>query len=244
MPIASDIVEYLKGAAADEMNAARQAVTSGIRKTAEGAKGDWRAQIASAGLDAKLANTVAFKQYPSHASFRSAAIVYSKAPEIMESYASGARIVARGGGHYLALPTTFNREGGRRNGKPKITAQAMAKLGRGWTFALPMRNHRGKLWFLRVTRSESRSRAGRTKARAWAGGIGPGGIGGKRGVELGSGRRARVEEILKTGYVPMFVLLPEVLVKKMLDIESIGDDWANIEGDLIMQEWDNRTPLK
>ena len=93
------------GMAAAEIDAAERAVTAGITTAGLGLKADWRREITGAGLGERLARTIRNRTYPENeASLAAAALVWSKAPEIVGAQARGALIRSRAG-FWLAIPT-------------------------------------------------------------------------------------------------------------------------------------------
>lgn len=81
-------------------------VTAAIGEGAAELKADWRGQIEAARLGKRLAGTIRSEVYPKNAdSVDAAALVWTKAPNIIDAYARGATIVARNGGRFLAIPT-------------------------------------------------------------------------------------------------------------------------------------------
>ena len=88
-----------------EIAAAERAVTAGVAKAGAGLKADWRRQITGAGLGERLARTIRNRTYPEHeASIGAAALVWSKAPVIVGAHDRGALIRSRSG-FWLAIPT-------------------------------------------------------------------------------------------------------------------------------------------
>ncbi len=72
----------------------------------------------------------------------------------------------KGGRKFLAIPTGFNRQGGRRGAKPRISPQQMVASGQG--FLRPFASGGGFVWCLPVRQGE---RTGRRRAPLIAGGI-------------------------------------------------------------------------
>lgn len=95
----------LRQLAAVEIAAAEWAVTAGVGKAGIGLKADWRREITGAGLGQRLARTIRNRTYPEHEpSIGAAALVWSKAPEIVGTHARGALIRSKAG-FWLAIPT-------------------------------------------------------------------------------------------------------------------------------------------
>ncbi len=193
-----------------------QAVTEALDEMLVDVQGQERDQIRDAGLGSKLPRTVQTKRFPRENSIGAAGIVFTKAPEIIRAFNTGAVIVPKHG-RYMAIPTQFNLAGGRRKSAKvggwngvRVTPDEMIKSGA--SFVIPNKDGPGKLWMLTVAQAQVKSgKRGKIKSLAYAGGI----------VPIGGARRARVDAALKAGAVPMFTLLPQVRLTKTLDIARI-----------------------
>lgn len=87
-----------------ERRAGARAVTQAMRDASQAIKGNWRGQIAGAGLGTRLANTVRAQAYPrSGASMDAAALIYTRASKIVGAFESGATIRSQNG-FWLAIP--------------------------------------------------------------------------------------------------------------------------------------------
>lgn len=116
MKIEIDIESDLAALMAAEIAAGERAVTAAMRQAGAGLKRAWRGQIAAAGLGARLANTIRSETFPKvGASLDAAALVWSKAPEIVGAHDAGPLIRSRSG-FWLAIPTPAAGRGieGRR----------------------------------------------------------------------------------------------------------------------------------
>ena len=196
---------------ADELKSAEDAVTAGVRAATEGLKQDLRRQIVGAGLGQRLASTWRGEVYPrGQTSLRAAGFVFSKAPGIVRAYANGAVIRSRHG-YFLAIPTPAAGKYG--DGRKKITPG-------GWE-----RRHGAKLRFVFRRGGPSLLVAENQRARA-----------GKRG---GFGKAS--ESALRTGRglatVPMFILVPQVTVRKRLDVAAAADKWIAELPRLVIRNW-------
>lgn len=87
----------------EEGEAVAPAISAGVNAAATGLKGGYRAQVRSAGLGNRLANTWQSRLYQP-GEVTAAGFVYSKAASIVSAYATGATIIAKGRG-WLAIPT-------------------------------------------------------------------------------------------------------------------------------------------
>jgi len=99
---------------AEETLAAERAVTLGVTQAGERLKSDWRAQITGAGLGTKLARTIRMARYPKQgSSIGAASLVWSKAPQIIGAHDEDALIRSKNG-FWLAIPPPVARERIRR----------------------------------------------------------------------------------------------------------------------------------
>ena len=120
-------------------------VNAAIVRAGQAVQAELRQQTTAARLGRGVANAWRLRFYRSRRT--PVAFVYSRAPNIIAAFDEGARIRARGN-PYLAIPTGFNRQGGRRSAKVLITPEEMART-RG-TFV--KRSKKGSLlWFLPVS---------------------------------------------------------------------------------------------
>lgn len=98
---ASDIAKGLKGTEGD----IARSVTAAMRQVTEGLKVDLRADVVDSGLGQRLANTWRGKTFPEGgASIEAASFVWSKAPNIVDTFDRGVTIRSRHG-FWLAIPT-------------------------------------------------------------------------------------------------------------------------------------------
>ncbi|MBT8169782.1 DUF6441 family protein [Falsiruegeria litorea] len=89
---------------AAEIKAGEKAVSAAMREAGTGLKSDWRAQITGAGLGRRLANSIRLATYPKAGnSLNAAALVWSKAPEIIGAHDTGPLIRLKNG-FWLAIP--------------------------------------------------------------------------------------------------------------------------------------------
>jgi hypothetical protein len=201
----------LKRFLAEEMKAAEDAVTSGVHEATDGLKQELRRQIAGAGLGQRLANTWRSEVYPKSArSIRAAGLVFSKARNIVRVYEEGAVIRSKRG-FFLAIPTP-----------------AAGKLGDGrrkMTPGLWERMYGARLRFVYRRRGPSLLVAENRRART-----------GKRG-----GFAKASASALRTGRglvtVPMFLLVPQVTLRKRLDVAGAAEKWLALLPQLVVRNW-------
>lgn len=104
MRLKLDIDPDLVAMMAAEIKAGEKAVSAAIREAGTGLKSDWRAQITGAGLGRRLANSIRLATYPKAGnSLNAAALVWSKAPEIISAHDTGPLIRSKHG-FWLAIP--------------------------------------------------------------------------------------------------------------------------------------------
>lgn len=194
-----------------EYRAGERAVTSSIRAAAAALKADWRAQITGAGLGGKLAKAVQSKVYPSEPSLNAAGLVYSKAPKITGAFETGP-VIRAASGFWLAIP--------------------LPAAGKGL---------RGG----RITPAEWEKRTGRVLRFVYRGG--------KRALLVDDGRKAagnvmvtrrrRGQQILgapttfRNRTVPIFALVPQVQLRKRLNLYASAEQFAAGLPSAIVRNW-------
>ena len=96
MKITVDVDGDWGAIAAAEVKSAEMAVTRGVAATAQSLKQLWRNQVSSAGLGAKLSNSIRALTYPRAGySLGAAAVVYSKAPKLIRAHDEGPTITSK-----------------------------------------------------------------------------------------------------------------------------------------------------
>lgn len=96
---------------AAEIKAGEKAVSAAMREAGTDLKSAWRGQITQAGLGRRLANSIRSQTYPkSGESLKAAALVWSKAPVIVDAHDAGPLIRSRDG-FWLAIPTAAAGKG-------------------------------------------------------------------------------------------------------------------------------------
>ena len=105
MKLKLDITPDLVALMAAEIKAGKKAVSQAVSEAGTSVKTSWRAQITSAGLGQRLANTIRSEQFPKgRPSLSAAALVWSKAPVIIGAHDAGPLIRSKNG-FWLAIPT-------------------------------------------------------------------------------------------------------------------------------------------
>lgn len=182
--------------AAEEAAAAR-GFTSGIRLATEALKLDLRQQAIQAGLGRRVANSWRSKVYPTPgASLGAAGVVFSRASHIIEGH-EGA-LIRSADGFYLAIPTDAAPK--------KVLGKRVTpgSLERAWGIRLrmvPGGGRGGRAGRPALLVADLRQRRG------------------KRGGFAAPSIAARRPQKLMT--VPLFVLLPQVRLKRRLDTEAV-----------------------
>lgn len=213
MRLAAAIEGRLSELLAADLAAAERAVTAGLREASDGLKAELRGQITGAGLGERLARTWRSEVYPKGGrSLRAAGLVWSKAPGIVGLYEEGAVIRSRHG-LFLAIPTPAAGRYG--DGGQKITPG-------GW-------ERRTGLILRFVYRRRGLSLLVANNARL-----------SKRGLATANrGRRGEAGFTRLAGRttVPVFILVPQVRVKKRLDVAGAGRAWQGRLPHLILRHW-------
>lgn len=180
----------------DEINLAKRAVTHGVKRNASKLKSALRADVLAAGFSRRLSKTWRQEDYPKHGvSLGAASVVGTNAEGIIRAFEEGAVIRSKDG-KFLAIPTSFAPE--RGIGRKRLTPSNFPE-------------HRyGPLRFVYSASGPSMLVVDNQRRRK-----------GKRGgYALSKNKRD-----LKTGRglstVPMFLLVPQVRLKKRLNVKTI-----------------------
>ena len=216
----------LKPAMQAEVRAVAGALRRAVTTTGAEVQIELRTQARSAGFKdggRSIANAWRLNLYPAGGvaptTFKPAALIWSRMPTVVDAFDRGAQIVARGR-KYLAFPTGNNAIGGRRAGRRgglRITPAQMIQAGRrGEAFVLPSKSRPGTaLWCLRVAAATGTSRRTRNRLRLFVCG----------GTEVLTGHRKgqaqRRQDALAQGFVPMFLLMRRVSLRKRLDVAGV-----------------------
>ncbi len=201
----------------------RRAVTNAMREVSRGVEKEIEAATSGAQLGrlSRAWNSMVFPR--SGNASNPAALVYGKgarAAAALQGHGEGVTIRPGGGRKYLVFPTGFNRAGGRRGGKPVVTPEQMAKLGKGNTF-VAQDGDGTVLWWLRIGRAARVRETSKGGAPRFH----------RSGVidALVLGRairdRKRREKALDYGAVPMFVLQKVLTLRKRFDLNAVAERW-------------------
>ncbi|WP_096700079.1 DUF6441 family protein [Magnetospirillum sp. 15-1] len=210
MKLAAAISGDLRKIMAEEVKAAEDAVTAGMRQAADGLKADLRRQVTEAGMGQRLANTWRAELYPKgRKSIKAAGFVFSRAPTIIRAFDQGAVIKSKHG-FFLAIPTPAAGTGSRAK---RMTPGLWEQM------------HGSRLRFIYRRGAPSLLVAENMRART-----------GKRGgFAKGSASALRSGRGLAT--VVMFILVPQVSLKKRLDVDGAAERWASALPELIVRNW-------
>ena len=198
--IAPDLLAVLER----EIKAGESAVTRAMQAAGQELKADWRAQITRAGLGARLARTIRSQAYPKRGeSLEAAALVWTKAPQIIGAHDSGPLIRSKSG-FWLAIPTEAAGKG--RGGKRLTPGDWEQRRGLRLRFIY---RRRGPSLLVAEGRLNSRG--------------------------IGVASRSKTGRGLTT--VPVFLLVPQVKLRKRLDLaRDAARVQAQVPGRIVM-EW-------
>ena len=210
-----NLTATIVGSLATEMQAEQRhiakSVPDGIKAAGDGLKGSLRKQVVAAGLGVRLSRTWRVRTYPNRG-YNAASLVWSKAPQIIRAFDKGAVIKGRGG-NWLAIPTPAAPK--RGVGGKRLTP---ANFPEGRFGKLRMVRRSGRLALLVVDGVRVSAKTGRVGRQAKGGGRNKSGSF-KQGIAT----------------VAMFVLVPQVKLRKRLDIERAVRRWTGRLPDLVAQ---------
>lgn len=211
MRLSATIIGDIGRIMAEEVKAAEQAVSNGVGEATEGLKTELRTQVTNAGLGPRLARTWRSELFPrGQASISAAGLVWSKAPGIIRVYENGAIIRSRNG-FFLAIPTAAAGRIG--DGGRKITPGGWERRT-GQRLRFVYRRNGASLLVADNMRARTGKRGGYSRASAAA---------------LRSGRGLLT--------VPIFILVPQVSVRKRLDVVSAAERWVDRLPGLVTRNW-------
>ncbi len=210
MKLAAAISGDLRKIMAEEVKEAEDAVTAAMRQAADGLKADLRRQVTEAGMGQRLANTWRAELYPKgRKSIKAAGFVFTRAPTIIRAFDQGAVIKSKHG-FWLAIPTPAAGTGAR---------------GKRMTPGLWEQMHGSRLRFIYRRGAPSLLVAENMRART-----------GKRGgFAKGSASALRTGRGMTN--VVMFIMVPQVSLKKRLDVDGVAERWASALPELIVRNW-------
>jgi hypothetical protein len=198
-----------------EMRTISKAVATGVKEAGRGLKGDLRKQVVSAGLGMRLSRTWRDRTYPNKG-HDAASLVWSKAPQIIRTFDEGAVIKSKSG-LWLAIPTASAPKrgvGGKRINPSNFPEHRFGPL------RFVYRRNGPSLLVVDGVRINKSGRVGR---RA------------KGGAFTKTGR-------MKQGMATsvMFIMVPQVRLKKRLDVKREIKRWERRLPGLIDWNLSNR----
>ena len=201
MKLAATITGSIKAGIEAELRTISKAVTAGVKEAGRGLKGDLRKQVVSAGLGARLSRTWRGRTYPNKG-HDAASLIWSKAPQIIRTFDEGAVIKSKSG-LWLAIPTPSAPKrgvGGKRINPSNFPEHRFGPL----RFVY----RRGRPSLLVVDGVRINARTDRVGRRA------------KGGAFTKTGR-------MKQGMATsvMFIMVPQVRLKKRLDVKREIKRW-------------------
>lgn len=202
--------DFRKALSGSEAQIAK-AVTAGMREATEGLKSDLRSDVSAAGLGPRLAKTWRGKTYPDGGeSVEAAAFVWTKAPKIIDAFNRGVTIKSANG-FFLAIPTEY---AGKGLGGGKITP---GEWERRTGLRLRFIYRRGAPSLL----------VAQMRGRTGKGALDP--------ATRFTKASTRTKKGLAT--VVIFTLVPQVKLRKRLDVKAAGDRWAEKVPGLVSSHW-------
>jgi hypothetical protein len=200
MKLAATITGSIMAGMDAEMRTISKAVTAGIKEAGRGLKGDLRKQVIGAGLGPRLARTWRDRTYPNKG-YNAATLVWSKAPQIIRTFDEGAVIRSKSG-LWLAIPTPAAPK--RGVGGKRINPSNFPEHRFGPLRFVYRRNGPSLL----VVDSVRINKSGRVGRRAKGGGF---------------TKTGRMKQGMAT--VVMFIMVPQVRLKKRLDVKREVKRW-------------------
>jgi hypothetical protein len=202
LKLAAAIARSLYADMQTELRDIEGAVSSGTREAGRGIKTELRRQVASAGLGQRLTNSWRDKHYPNQ-KLDAASLVYTKAPQIIRAFDDGA-VIRSNRGRLLAIPTEDAPRKGTDAGR--ISPSTFPEHRFGPLRFVPRPSGPSLLMVDGLRASFSR----------------------KTG-ELRSFRRA-TDRAQRSGQglasVVMFLLVPQVKLRKRLDVARAAEHWS------------------
>jgi hypothetical protein len=207
LEVIGDVREIMEA----EATASRRAVTRGIKAAGDGLKADWRGQVEGAGLGSRLARSVRSGVWPKGRESRDAAtMVWSRAPRIIDAFERGA-LIRSSSGFFLAIPT--EAAGTKGLGRTRITPGSWEQRT-GLKLRFVYRPGKPALLVADGARINVRGRAVMSRAKARRDGM----------------QRGAVTAVI-------FILVPQVQLRKRLDLFGAADRWAGRVPGLIISNW-------
>jgi len=185
-----------------ELRDIERTVAAGAREAGRGLRTELRRQVASAGLGQRLANSWRDRHYPNR-KLDAASLVYTKAPQIIRAFDEGAVIRSRRG-RFLAIPTGNVPRKGTDGGRIKPSTFPEHRFG---PLRFVPRQSGPSLLVVDGLRASFSRKTGEL-----------------RGFRRATDRARRSGQGLTT--VVMFLLVPQVKLRKRLDVARVAERWS------------------
>jgi hypothetical protein len=202
MKLAATVARSLQADMQAELRDLERAVAAGARSAGQSLRTELRRQVTSAGLGQRLANSWRDRHYPNR-KLDAASLVYTKAPQIIRAFDGGAVIRSRRG-RFLAIPTENAPRKGT-DGK-RISPSTFPEHRFGPLRFVPRPSGPSLLVVDGLRASFSRQ------------------TGELRGFRRATDRARRNGQGLAT--VVMFLLVPQVKLRKRLDVARAAERWS------------------
>ena len=202
MKLTGIIARSLQADMQAELRDLERAVSDGTREAGRGLKTELRRQVASAGLGQRLANSWRDKHYPNQ-KLDAASLVYTKAPQIIRAFDEGAVIRSRRG-RFLAIPT---ENAPRKGTDGKRISPSTFPEHRFGPLRFVLRPSGPSLLVVYGLRASFSRQTGQL-----------------RGFRRATDRARRSGQDLTT--VVMFLLVPQVQLRKRLDVARAAERWS------------------
>lgn len=199
----------LKKIMAAELVAAEKAVSGGIKSATDGLKQELRGQIIKAGLGDRLAKSWRGNIYPGNGLSINAAGFVYSNAPEIIGAFAFGAVIRSKGGQFLAIPTKYVP---RRKNK-RMTPADFATGGQKLVYIPPKGARKVGLLVLGNQRITSKGRARNASDRAIAKG--------------------------KTATVIMFILIPQVTLRRRFDIDPVAQKWITRLPELVNASWPN-----
>jgi hypothetical protein len=212
MKLAAVLTRSLQADLQAELRDIERAVVSGTRDAGRGLRTELRRQVTSARLGQRLAYSWRDKHYPNQR-LDAASLVYTKAPQIIRAFDEGAVIRSKRG-RFLAIPTeSAPRKGtdGRRISPSTFPEHRLGPL------RFVLRSSGPSLLVVDGLRASYSRQTGQL-----------------RGFRRATDRARRSGQGLTT--VVMFLLAPQVKLRKRLDVARAAERWSGQLPALIEQQ--------
>jgi hypothetical protein len=212
MKLVATFARSLQADMQSELRNLERAAVTGTKEAGRGLRTDLRRQVANAGLGQRLANSWRDKNYPNQR-LDAASLVYAKAPQIIRAFDEGVVIRSRRG-RFLAIPTENAPRKGIDGGR--ISPSTFPEHRFGPLRFVPRPSGPSLLVVDGLRASFSRK------------------SGELQGFRRATDRARQRGDGLTT--VVMFLLVPQVKLRKRLDVARAAERWSGQLPALIEQQ--------